>query len=80
MPSSNLQAIIISKDHYSKRAAENWIKLHKFTPIKKCHETIHTYRFRLKTPSDKYDYRMKTLTKGIKAVVYYPKNNLDYYY
>ena len=38
------------------------------------HETIHTYRFRLKTPSDKYDYRMKQLTTGIKAVIAYEKN------
>ena len=77
---SNLQAIVISKDHYSKRAANNWIKLHGFRPIKKMHETINTYRFRLKTPSDKYDYRMKQLTSGIKAVIQYPKNNLNYYY
>ena len=68
MPSSNLQAIVISKDHYSKRSADDWIKLHGFRPIKKMHETIHTYRYRLKTPNeDKYDYRMKTLTKGIKT-------------
>ena len=81
MPSSNLQAIVISKDHYSKRAAENWIKLHKFTPIKKMHETINTYRFRLRpVKEDKYNYRMKQLTTGIKAVIQYPKNNLEYYY
>ena len=81
MPSSNLQAIVISKNHYSKRAAENWIKLHGFTPVKKCHVTINTYRFRLKPPNEnKYDYRMKQLTTGIKAVIQYPKNNLDYYY
>ena len=27
MPSSNLQAIVISKDYYSKRGADDWIKL-----------------------------------------------------
>ena len=78
---SNIQAIVVSKDQYSKRGADDWIKLNGFRPIKKMHETIRTYRYRLKTPNeDKYDYRMKTLTKGIKAVIYFPKNNLDYYY
>ena len=76
---SNIQAIVISKDYYSKRASDNWIKLHGFRPIKKMHETIHTYRYRLKTPNDKYDYRMKTLTKGIKAVIYFPKTQFEYF-
>ena len=70
---SNIQSIIISKDHYSRRSADNWIKIHCFKPIK-MHEYINTYRFRLKNPKDKYDYRMKQLTTGIKAVVAYEKD------
>ena len=80
MSTSNLQALVISKDHYSKRTANNWVQLHGFRPMK-MHETINTYRFRLKSVNaDKYDYRMKQLTTGIKAVIAYPKNNLNYYY
>ena len=75
---SNIQAIVVSKDQYSRRGADNWIKLHGFRPLK-THETIYTYRFRLKTPNDKYDYRMKTLTKGIKAVIYFPKTQFEYF-
>ena len=67
---SIVQAIVISKEYFTKRQAENWIKRHpEFKPIKKIHETIHTYRFRLKFPDDRFDYRMKTLTTGVKAVI-----------
>ena len=45
---STLQAIIISKEYYSLKSANDWIKLHNFKPIKKMHETINYYRFRLK--------------------------------
>ena len=35
------------------------IKEHKCRPIKKVHSTINVYRYRLKEPNDKYDYRIK---------------------
>ena len=68
-----IQAIVISKEYYNRRQAENWIRRHKYNPIKNVHESPKTYRFRIKTPNyDRYDYRMITLTTGIKAVVAYP--------
>ena len=71
---STLQAIIISKEYYSLKSANDWIKLHNFKPIKKMHETINYYRFRLKPVNEnKFDYRMKHLTTGVMAVIEYPK-------
>ena len=67
---SVIQALVFSKEYFNKQQSENWIKKHKeFKPIKKVHEPPLTYRYRLKEPNDKYDYRMKKLTTGIKAVV-----------
>ena len=67
---THIQALVFSKEYFNNQQAENWIKKHKqFKPIKKVHETPLTYRYRLKETDDKYDYRMKTLTIGIKAVV-----------
>ena len=70
---SHIQAIVISKEYYNRRQAENWIRRHKYNPIKTVHETPMTFRYRLKEPNhDRYDYRIITLSIGIKAVVGYP--------
>ena len=66
---SHILALIFSKEYFNKQHSENWITKHKYKPLKKVHETSLTYRFRLKEYDDKYDYRMKKLTTGIKAVV-----------
>ena len=72
--STAVQAIIISKEHYSLKSANNWIKLHNLKPIKKVHTTINVYRYRLKEPNENlYNYRMKHITTGIMAVIEYPK-------
>ena len=74
---SHIQAVLLSKDYFSLREANKWIKEHKYRPIKKVHSTINFYRYRLKEPNDKYDYRIKILSRGIKAVIgFYPS---DYY-
>ena len=73
---SHVQTLILSKDHFTLRSANNWIKDHKFRPIKPPHETINTFRFRIRHPSDKYDYRIKKITEGVKAVIGY-ENNLN---
>ena len=74
---SHIQAILLSKDYFSLREANQWIKAHKKRPIKKAHSTINSYRYRLKEPNDKYDYRTKIISRGINAiVVFYP---LDYH-
>ena len=67
---SVIQALIFSKEYFNKQQSEDGIKkLKEFKPIKKVHETPLTYRYRLKEPNHKFDYRMKKLTTGIKAVV-----------
>ena len=71
---SAAQAIIISKEYYSLKSANEWIKSHNFKPIKKVHTTINYYRYRLKEPNENlYNYRMKHITTGIQAVIEYPK-------
>ena len=71
--STHIQALVLRKDEFSKRDADNWVKFHKFKPIKKMHETIHTYRYRLIEPNEnKYEYRMKKLCQGVKAVIEIP--------
>ena len=66
---SAIQSLVFSKEYFNKQQAENWITKQKYKPIKHVHETPLTYRFRLKEPNDKYDYRMKKLKTGVKAVV-----------
>ena len=74
---TQIQALVLNKNQFSKRTANSWIKFHKFKPIKKMHETIHTYRFRLRFPNeDKYEYRMKSITPGVKAVIEIPIQNI----
>jgi hypothetical protein len=71
---TSLQAIVISKDTYTKARANKWIKSHGFKPIKKMHETLKTYRYRLIEPDYyNYEYRTKKLTEGIKAIIQIPK-------
>ena len=70
---SNIQALVLSKEVFTKAKAEKWIKDHNFKPVKVVHVVKNNYRFRLKEPSEKYDYRMKHITTGVQAVIEYPK-------
>ena len=70
---SAIQALVLSKEHFTKAKAEKWVRDHNFRPIKVVHVVKNNYRFRLKEPSEKYDYRMKHITTGIMAVIEYPK-------
>ena len=66
---SVIQALVLSKEYFNKQQAERWITKHGFKPIKKVHISPRTYRFRLREPIELYDYRMKQLTTGVKAVI-----------
>ena len=66
---SHVQALIISKEYFNQQQAEQWAKKHGFKAIKKTHETPCTYRIRIRQPNEKYDYRVKRLTTGVKAVI-----------
>ena len=71
---SNIQALVLSKEHFTKAKAEKWVKDNHFKPIKPVHIVKNNYRFRLKQPNEnKYNYRMTHLTTGVQAVIEYPK-------
>ena len=71
---SEPQTIIFKKAHYSKRSSANWLKYHGFKPIKKVHETVNYYRYRLKEPDEElYDYRIMPINDGIKTVNQFAK-------
>ena len=78
---THIQAIVISKDQYTLRDANAWIKRNNFHPIKKVHETMHTYRYRLRQPDEsRYEYRMKAIKPGVKAVIGIPVEYLSNFY
>ena len=67
-------AIIFKKLHYSKRSSANWLKYHGFKPIKKVHETVNYYRYRLKEPDEEmYYYRLVPINDNIKMVIQFIK-------
>ena len=75
---SGIQAIIFKKTHYTKRSSANWIKYHGYKPIKKVHETVNYYRYRLKEPNEElYEYRIVPFNSGIKLVYQYAKYSND---
>ena len=64
------QAIFFKKSLYSKRSSANWLKYRGFKPIKKVHETVNYYRYRLKEPDEEiYNYRLIPINAGIKMVI-----------
>jgi len=71
---TDAQAILFKKSHYSKRSSANWLKYHGFKPIKKVHETVNYYRYRLKEPDEElYDYKIIPINNGIKTVIQFAK-------
>ena len=67
--SSHTQSILFSKDLYDTKSARRWLMHHNLSPIKRVHETTHFLRYRIREPNERYDYRTKILTTGIKAVI-----------
>lgn len=48
--SSKIQAVLFPKSHYKKVDCIEWLKNHKYTPLKE-HTTEHYYRYRLLVPN-----------------------------
>ena len=68
------QAILFKKSHYSKRSSANWLRYRGFKPIKKVHETVNYYRYRLKEPDEELnEYRIMPISDGIKMVIQFTK-------
>ena len=53
---STIQAIIFNKSLYTLNDAIDWLVSHNFKPIKKVHETVNFYRFRMKKPMKEKKY------------------------
>ena len=66
---SFVQAVLFSRDLYDTNRARRWLFRHKFSPIKRVHITTNWLRYRIREPEDKYEYRLKVLTQGIKVVI-----------
>lgn len=65
---NNIHSLLFDKLFYTKRQSNAWVKLHGYQPIKPVHETKRYYRYRLTTPSTKYDYRTIKFKDGLLAV------------
>ena len=64
------QSVIFRKDLYNTTRCRRWLLKHKLKPIKKAHETSSYYRYRIKEPDyDKYEYRIKRISDGIKMII-----------
>ena len=63
------QSIIFSKEFYDTARARRWLSRHHYVPIKRVHETTRYLRYRIKEPDERYEYRIKPFTNGVKAVI-----------
>ena len=67
------QSVIFSKDLYDTTRARRWLRKNKIIPSKRVHETTRFLRYRIKEPDyDKYEYRIKRISDGIKIIFAYP--------
>lgn len=64
----NIQSIIFNKNNYSEQEAIKWLKYNKFK-YKKIDETKNYYRFRQQPPNKQYNYRTKTIKKGLRLII-----------
>ena len=70
---SILQAVLFSKDLYDSSRARRWLRKNKIIPCKRVHETTRFLRYRIQEPDyDKYEYRIKRISDGVKMVFAYP--------
>ena len=71
---SYIQSVIINKNYYTRKNADRWIEEHgfkiKFGSKKGPDITKNYYRYRQRVPFKNYNYYIKSLTGGIKLVMY----------
>ena len=64
------QSVIFDKEIWDTTRARRWLNKNKLYPLKRVHETTRYYRYRIRNPDyEKYEYRIKVLSNGIKAVI-----------
>ena len=71
---SQIQALLLNKDYYTKRDITNFLRRNNIQPIKAIHVTNKYYRCRLITPNyKKYYYRIGTLKQGLDCIYQFLK-------
>ena len=69
---TEVQSVIIPKNKYTEKQANNWIIKNGYTTRGKSiknYKTTNFYRFRQIPPSKFKDYRMRNLSNGIRLVI-----------
>lgn len=62
-----------SKHLYDTARARSCLNKHKFFPMKRVHETTQFLRYRIREPDyDRYEYRTKQISQGIKMIIAVP--------
>ena len=66
---SAIQAILFSRNKYTKRDVHNFLKRNNIIPIKAIHATQKYFRCRLIEPNyKKYDYKFGSITNGVNCI------------
>jgi hypothetical protein len=65
-----VQAILFNKDKWNTDKARNWLKKHKYVPIKYVHRTEGFLRYRIKEPSEFKEFITKSYPEhGINIIM-----------
>lgn len=65
----NIQAVLFGKNTWTTKQASNWLKSHGYHPIKKVHETVNYYRYRINEPEKYNKLRIKHLPDDIHLII-----------
>jgi hypothetical protein len=69
---SKIQAIIFAIKNFPKSEdAREWLRKHKYKPIKRVHRTKKFLRYRLAEPNNKKQHRTHKIKEGIKMIIEY---------
>ena len=63
------QAIIFDNSIYNIFTARNWLRKHKYKPIKNVDKTLHYLRYRLIEPDEFKNYVTRDLGNGIQLIL-----------
>lgn len=66
--SSTIQSILFQKSQYTPKQAREWLKKHKFVPLKQKDTTKNFHRYRLREPDPTKVYFTKKTSKGLSLV------------
>lgn len=64
-----IQSVVFKKSMWSQYNAELWLNSRGLVPIKKCHVTETTLRFRIVNPDMNTKYEIKNVDDGVVYIV-----------